>query len=283
MQPLRVLGSVNLDVVANVSHLPAPGETVGGATLAFHPGGKGANQALAAARMGADVVFTAAVGDDAEAGLATPLLAAEPRIKLDLSVAELPTGIALIVVDGSGENQIVVAPGANASLGPDAVRLPTSGPLLCQLEVPIETVAAAFGAASGPRILNAAPVVAGAAALLAQTDVLIVNEVERAAFADHLVRFSGLVVTTLGSRGATVEERGRTLASALPPAVDPIDTVGAGDAFCGTFAAHFERGSSLDRVLELAVTAGALATETAGAQPSLPTLDDVEARCPSRS
>lgn len=282
MQPLNVLGSVNLDVVASVSHLPSPGETVGDATLAFHPGGKGANQALAAARMGADVVFTAAVGNDAEAGLATPLLEAESRIELDLSVVDLPTGIALIVVDRDGENQIVVAPGANGALGPDRVRGLT-GSLLCQLEVPIETIAAALDAASGPRILNAAPFVAEAVHLLSDVDVLVVNEVERSAFAGALDTFGGLVVTTLGPRGATVEQQGRTIATSVPPAANPIDTVGAGDAFCGTFAAHFGTGSSLERVLELAVTAGALATESAGAQPSLPTLEEVETRCPSRS
>ncbi len=283
MQRLQVLGSVNLDVVASVSHLPSPGETVGGASLAFHPGGKGANQALAAARMGAEVGLIAAVGDDPEAGLATPLLRVEPRLDLDLVVVDRPTGVALIVVDDEGENQIVVAPGANAELLPWTIEGMRAGPLLCQLEVPIETVAAALTASSGPRLLNAAPVVVGTAELLGQIDVLIVNESERAALGGELAGFGGLIVTTLGARGATIEERGRLVASATPPQVVPIDAVGAGDAFCGTFAALFADDSPLERTLELAVTAGALATEVPGAQPSLPTLDEVEARCPSRS
>lgn len=281
MPSVHVVGSVNLDLVATAPRLPGPGETVGGARLARHPGGKGANQALAAARFGAEVTLTAAVGRDAEAAAATTLLEATPGLVLDAHRVDQPTGVALIAVDGVGENQIVVAPGANGALS--AAHLPATldaDAVLAQLEVPLPTVEAALRRAVGFRCLNAAPADDGAATLLAHCDCVIVNETERAALGSALDGFDGLVVTTLGAAGAVAHRDGRRLA-ATPPPVDVVDTVGAGDAFCGAFVTELAGGADLRRALAMAVTAGALATEQPGAQPSLPTRAEVEARCPS--
>ncbi|MEX1280964.1 MAG: ribokinase [Acidimicrobiia bacterium] len=281
MPSVHVVGSVNLDLVATAARLPAPGETVGGARLARHPGGKGANQALAAARLGAEVTFTAAVGRDPEAASAIALLEAASGLALDVHRVDEPTGVALIAVDGDGENQIVVAPGANAALAtshlPEVI---DADALLAQLEVPLATVDAALRRATGLRCLNAAPADHGAAALLTHCDCVIVNETERAALGSALTGFDGLVVTTLGAAGAVAHRGGRRLA-ASPPLVDVVDTVGAGDAFCGALVTELAGGADLERALAMAVTAGALATERTGAQPSLPTRADVEARCPS--
>lgn len=281
MASVHVIGSVNLDLVATASRLPQPGETVGGASFDRHPGGKGANQALAAARMGADTTLTAAVGDDAAPALA--LLAASDRLTLALHRVDAPTGVALITVDATGENQIVVAPGANELLRPEHLPNGDADATLVQLEVPIDTAAAALSAASGTKCLNAAPAHPRAARLLAWCDVVIVNEVEHSALAPALEDFGGIVVITLGGAGAVAHHRGEQIASARPPAVDVVDTVGAGDAFCGALATLLAEGADLDRALALAVTAGALATEVQGAQPSAPDRRSVEDRCPSPS
>jgi ribokinase len=281
MASVHVIGSVNLDLVATASRLPGPGETVGGASFARHPGGKGANQALAAARMGADTTLSAAVGRDADQALA--LLREADHLDLDLHLTDTPTGVALIAVDASGENQIVVAPGSNELLFAEHLPEIVADATLVQLEVPVATVAAALEAATGLRCLNAAPATPDAASLLAWCDVVVVNETERATLADALAEFDGLVITTLGADGAVAHRRGDEVAAARPPEVRPVDAVGAGDAFCGALVTMLAEGAELPRALALATTAGALATETRGAQASLPDRRAVEARCPSPS
>ena len=284
-----VFGSVNLDLVARVERLPRPGETLSGSSFAMLPGGKGANQALAARRAGADVTLVAAVGDDAFAAPATALLRADGVVVATVRCAGTPTGVALIHVDAAGENAITVVPGANgrldaAALGDDV--LVAGATLLLQLEVPMPAVAAAAarGRARGARvILNAAPIAPLGDGLLDALDVLIVNEHEARALAGALgvatepERFAtavhrrcrAAVVVTLGGRGALAAADGRLLAVAAP-SIEVVDTTGAGDAFCGGLAAALDAGANWRRALATGIAAGALACTGIGAQPALP-------------
>lgn len=277
MSAITVIGSVNLDFVATAASLPAPGETVTGATLARHPGGKGANQALAARRLGADVSLVARVGADGLADEALALLAAEgvdlEQCDTDAAAA---TGVALIAVAAGGENQIIVAPGANAAFTPDHLTAP-AGALICQLELPLETVAAAVAQASGFVCLNLAPAAPLAPAALARADLIVVNETEAAFYGPALHDLPGLVAVTWGARGAGLFQAGRQLAAAAPPPVDAVDATGAGDAFVGALVVALLEGQPHAAALAFACTAGALAATRPGAQPSLPTRAEVEA------
>lgn len=266
---LCVVGSVNLDLVARCGRLPRPGETVSGFAFERIPGGKGANQAVAAARLGARVTFVGCVGDDdlgreAVAGLEAAGISLE-RLKV---VAE-PTGVALVVVSGDGENQIVVVPGANASLAPEDVELPAADAVLTQLEIPLATVAAA-SKTDGLFCLNAAPSQAGE---IPRADVTIVNRLEL----DALGERTGLVALTLGAEGAVLLEDGDEIARARPPAVEAVDGTAAGDAFCACLVVSFAEGRPPADGLERACAAGALAASRLGAQPSLPTAAEVDA------
>ena len=278
MSAITVIGSVNLDFVATAARLPAPGETVTGATLARHPGGKGANQALAARRLGADVSLVARVGADGLADEALALLAAEgvdlEQCDTDAAAA---TGVALIAVAAGGENQIIVAPGANAAFTPDHLTAPAAGALICQLELPLETVAAAVAQASGFVCLNLAPAAPLAPAALARADLIVVNETEAAFYGPALHDLPGLVAVTWGARGAGLFQAGRQLAAAAPPPVDAVDATGAGDAFVGALVVALLEGQPHAAALAFACTAGALAATRPGAQPSLPTRAEVEA------
>lgn len=284
-----VFGSVNLDLVARVARLPKPGETLAGEAFSMLPGGKGANQALAARRAGADVTLHAAVGRDA---FADPALAhlAEAGVVLDgVRRVDAPTGVALIHIDARGENAITVVRGANAAadpaLVPDASLHPGSV-LLMQLEVPTEAVyaLAARARARGARVmLNAAPAQPLPGALLDTLDVLIVNEHEAATLSQPLGapaapddfaigiwrRFACATIVTLGGEGAFAVVDGR-LYAAPAPQVQVVDSTGAGDAFCGALAAAQDRGASWPRSLAEGVAAGALACQRSGAQPALP-------------
>ncbi len=275
---ITVVGSVNLDLVASGAPLPAAGETVTGAVLARHPGGKGANQALAAARLGAQVRLTARVGADPFANEALALLRAEG---VDLSAVAVdpvaPTGVALIAVSPSGENQIVVAPGANATFMPDQLTAAIEGALICQLELPIPTVAAAVAQARGFVALNLAPATEIPEALLARADLIIVNETEAAFYGPALHRAEGLVALTLGARGAELYRHGEKVAAATPPRVRVVDTTGAGDAFVGALVVALIENQPPGEALAFACAAGALAATRPGAQPSLPRRAEVEA------
>lgn len=273
-QPLKivVVGSVNLDLVASGVRLPAPGETVGGANFARHPGGKGANQALAARRLGANVSLIARVGRGA---FATEALALVRAAGIELSQCGIDesahTGVALIVVGDDGENQIVVAPGSNARLAPEHVSLPPHDALICQLEVPVAAVARAVEMSASFVCVNLAPAVEVPDIVFERADLLVVNETEAAFYGDRLQRARGLVARTLGARGAELWRDGARIATAVPPPVQAVDTTGAGDAFVAALVVDLLRQEPPETALRFACAAGAAATLTRGAQPSLPT------------
>lgn len=292
-----VVGSINLDLIANVGRLPGPGETVPGSHFATAPGGKGANQALAARRAGARVCMVGAVGKDAFAGEALALL---DEAGVDLSTvkkAETATGTALILVGGDGENMIAVVPGANGLVaeGDLAGSLFARGDhLLLQHEIPVETVAAALGAArkaGAVSVLNTAPFVASAAPLLPRADYVVANETEFDLYADALgleagerkqrmrafvAKTGGVLIVTLGGDGVlAVTPDDEFSVPALP--ITPVDTVGAGDTFCGYLAAGLDAGLGLADALRRAAAAGSLACLKPGAQPAIPLAGDVDA------
>ncbi|HSJ27938.1 MAG TPA: ribokinase [Acidimicrobiia bacterium] len=268
------MGSVNLDLVAYAPALPRPGETVTDATLERHPGGKGANQALAARRFGSEVRLVARVGEDLEADLALRELRADGvDLSATLPRADAATGVALIVVAPDGENQIVVAPGANRLLGAVDVTVGAGDTVVCQLEIPVEAVEAAIRQAAFG-ILNCAPARDLPVGVLDACDLVVVNETERAHYGDALDRHP-LVVETLGARGARVVRRGVEDLRVPSVAVEAIDSVGAGDSFVGALAAELTSGRELPTALRLAAAAGALATTKRGAQPAIPYRQDV--------
>ena len=261
MPLLTVVGSINLDLVARVARLPRPGETLTGGGFERFPGGKGANQAVAAARLGAQVRMIGAIGDDAfgeEAGVA--LRAAGVELELGRAAT---TGIALILVAAGGENQIVVVPGANAHV---ALTSP-GGAVLCQLEVPDEVVYAAARNADF-FALNAAP----ARPIGIEPDLLIVNRLEH-----EVVSRGKLVAVTYGADGAALFEGGEEVARAAPPPVDVVDGTAAGDAFAACLVVSLLEGRPRGEALRRACAAGALAASRLGAQPSLPTASQVDA------
>jgi ribokinase len=261
-----VVGSVNLDLVARCERLPRPGETVTDATFERVPGGKGANQAVAAARLGADVHFHGAVGQDSFAEEALRGLV-EAEVQLDVEQVEVPTGVALIVVDSNGENGIVVAPGANARLRPVGV----SGPVLCQLEVPLEVVRAAADIADF-FCLNAAPARPVPPDLVRRCDLVVVNRYEL----DALPEAPRLTALTLGAEGAALLDDGTEVARARPPRVVAVDGTAAGDAFTACLVVSLLEGREREEALARACAAGALAASRPGAQPSLPTAEEVD-------
>ena len=263
---ITVVGSVNLDLVARVERLPEPGETVGGATFARVPGGKGANQAVASARLGADVTMIAAVGRDAMADEALAGLR-DAGVTLQLEESDVPTGVAQIQVDGEGETTIAVAPGANGTL--TRVELPPHDAVLCQLEVPDEAVLSAWERCAGMFCLNAAP----AHPIAVDADLTVVNRHELEA----LVRRDGLVALTLGAEGAVLLDDGDEIARAEPPPVDAVDGTAAGDAFTACLLVSLLEGRSESESLTRACAAGAVAATRFGAQPSLPTSAEVDA------
>ena len=273
-----MVGSVNLDLVIRVEKLPVAGETVTDGAFSRHPGGKGANQALAARRLGATVNLIAAVGDDESARAALGLLQAAG---VDLSRCHihetLPTGIAMILVDSRGENQIAVAPGANRGLSPELLRLDHDEAVVCQLEIPIETVQAASRATSGFFGLNAAPARPVPEEILQRADLVVVNEVEHAAIGDGVKAVGGLVAVTRGGDGASLYRGGEMVATAVAPKVEVVDTVGAGDCFVAALTVSLIEGLPADVALKRAVFAGALATTMNGAQEAMPSRRDVDA------
>lgn len=274
---ITVVGSINLDYVATCASLPRAGETVTGATLARHPGGKGANQALAARKLGAEVCMIGRVGDDEMALPATALLEAY-GVELGgvVTDADAPTGVALISVDGDGENQITVAAGANHNVMPEQLPARIETPLIVQLELPIETVEAAVGRATEFVCVNLAPAAPVSDAMLRRADLIVVNETEAAFYGDALHHGGGRVVVTKGARGAAMYLRGVEMAWATPPQVRAVDAVGAGDAFVGAITVALLEGMDPQDALEFACGAGAVACTRAGAQSSLATRDEVE-------
>ena len=280
---VAVVGSCNVDLVATTGILPRPGETVLGSSFASIVGGKGANQAIAAARAGARCEMIGAVGDDAYAGAIRRALTDAGVGTKGLRTIVGPSGIALIVVSEAGENAIVVIPGANGALTAlaeaDGEAIDAADALLLQLEVPIEIVVAAATRARGLRVLNAAPARPLPPELLANVDLLVVNETEAMMLAETsdagaairvLLGLVPRVALTLGADGVRYADRtGAALVVAAPP-VRAVDTTAAGDTFTSVLATALAEGRETRVALELACAAASLCVETQGASTSIP-------------
>ncbi len=293
MSLVAVVGSANVDLVARAPRLPGPGETVLGTDFAEVPGGKGLNQAVAAARAGATTAFVGVVGIDDAAGLVRRVLADDSIDATAVRTSDRPTGRALIGVSDAGENSIIVVPGANAELSPADITV--HGPMiagatvvLAQLEVPIPAIIAAFEAARAVgaiTVLNPAPAAELPDELLRLVDICVPNEHE----ADLLGGAEALlaagidtVIVTEGARGATIHRAGGS-ERVEPFTVTPVDTTAAGDSFCGALAARLALGEPLAIAIVWASAAGALATTRPGAVPSVPTLAELEALVGTRA
>ena len=281
---VHVVGSINIDIIARVEQLPRPGETILALGTERLAGGKGANQAAAAARMGADCRMIGAVGTDDGGRWIRDLIAATGVDTSGIVAVEAATGAAHIAVEASGENQIIVLPGANAHVAPPPGV--ASGVLLAQLEIPIDRLAALFAASpSALRILNAAPPSPAALTMLADVDILIVNEHELAALSPGnsvpdqlrslLSRSEQVGIVTLGAKGLLAVWPDRELFVPAWP-VAALDTIGAGDCFCGALAALLDEGLVLEQALPKASAAAALCTLKPGALPAMPAREEVE-------
>ncbi len=297
MGKILVIGSSNTDLIARVSHLPAAGETLQGSAYQQAMGGKGANQAMAAHRAGGDVSFITSVGDDSNGDNA---IAYYRKEGLDVSesqrVAGVPSGIAMIWVDDRGENSIVIIPGANNKLSPEFIstvqeEIAHAEVVMLQMEIPYETIKAVCrlaGKSNTRVVLNAAPAVALDQELLGMIDILIVNETEAEVISGVRVetgkeeKVAGLlldsgvktVILTLGKRGSLLKSRE---ANYFEPAyqVQAVDTTAAGDTFCGAMVAEITRGHSLKSALKFATAAAAICVTRMGAQPSVPTEEEI--------
>lgn len=271
---LAVVGSANVDWTVRCAALPRPGETVRGTVEPRRPGGKGANQAAAAARLGASSTLFAQVGSDDAGRFLRDELAAFGVDVSRLRVSSVATGTAHITVDDQGESTIVYAAGANAGLTVSPESLATFDAVLVQLETPMAVLEACL-ASGRPVVLNAAPASPIADALLARCAAVVVNEVESRGLELHQ---APLAVVTRGSAGASLLARGREVSHVLPPRVEVVDAVGAGDVFCAAFTLRLVLGDPPEDAVRFAVIAGALATTAPGAQGHLPTTDEVLAR-----
>lgn len=286
---IYVVGSINLDYVAKLETLPKPGETVLGYEFTKRPGGKGANQAVSARRAGAQVSLIGHIGQDEDGAEALSVLIQDG---VDISAVErIPsmTGIAIIQVDAIGENAIAVLPGANNYLSADYVRnnlieLTSQDVVLLQQEVSQEATAAAIACAKrvgATILLNLAPVLPTSHSIAEQVDVIIANETEFTQLTGHPASTSAaeawcqktgkMLALTLGAGGAIFVGQGKTIRS-LPPLIEPVDTVGAGDTFCGYLAAGISSGASLDQTMALSVEASSACCLAEGSQNAMPWL-----------
>jgi len=270
---IAVVGSINADLVVQMPKLPGRGETVSSAEPKWFPGGKGANQAVAAARMSGMVSMFGAVGDD-EPGQMCLAALSQSGVNID-SVAKVssPTSTALVMVEHSGENQIVVADGANQHATFDLEQVSSADAVIVQFEVPESVIIEVGKAANGIFCVNAAPVREIAEELAGLIDVLIVNEHEFAQLGNPSF---GLVIVTAGSNEVVAYQGGEVVAKAQPPKVQALDTVGAGDSFVGAFIVSYASGQSIADSLERACAASALSTLKLGAQSGMPTSAEVD-------
>jgi ribokinase len=274
---VTVVGSINLDIIATTDRLPTAGETVGGGVLHQQPGGKGANQAVAAARLGASSRMIGAVGDDASGRLMLESLSAAGVSSADVAVLDGgATGTALIVVDRDGENQIVVCPGANAAFSLEGVDFGPDETVLCQLEVGLPVVLEAARRAAGFFVLNAAPAMDLPAELLERCDLVIVNETEYELI--PALAEAKLVAVTYGKDGSAMFEHGQRVAEAPASSVTVANTIGAGDAFCAALVLSLRAGLSYAQALAVANAVGADAVGDPSSQPTLGLLKDYVAR-----
>jgi len=273
---IAVVGSINLDIVANVKVFPQPGETVTNAIVNRFPGGKGANQALAAHRLGVSVYMVGRVGKDPLADEALHSLRTEG---VDISYCKAlegySTGLAMIIVNEAGENQIVVAPGANAAFAAEHLELPATDACIAQLEVPVATILRAARSSDNFFCLNAAPAKPVPHELLEHVDLLVVNEIEAQTLGKELDSYHGMLASTYGAEGAVLSRNGEQIAKSKPPKVEVVDTTGAGDAFTAALTVALVSGMAPQAALDRACVVGALTTTKMGAQSS-PTAADFE-------
>jgi ribokinase len=272
---IAVVGSINADLVVQMPNLPGRGETVSSAEPQWYPGGKGANQAVAAARMGANVSMFDEPGEMCLSALT------HSGVDID-SIARVstPTSTALVMVEHSGENQIVVADGANQHATFATEKISSADAVIVQFEIPEAVIIQAGKAATGIFCVNAAPVREISDELAELIDVLIVNEIEFAQLGKPDLK---LVIVTAGANEVIAYQNGEVLAKAQPPKVAALDTVGAGDTFVGAFVVAYASGQSVAESLELACAASALSTLKLGAQSGMPTAKDVNDFLTSRT
>ena len=269
---IAVVGSINADLVVQMPKLPGRGETVSSAEPAWFPGGKGANQAVAAARMGGNVSMFGAIGADEPGQMCLSALK-QSGVNVDAVVTvSSPTSTALVMVEHSGENQIVVADGANQHAVFDAAQISSADAVIVQFEIPDSVIVEVGKAAKGIFCVNAAPVRELSDELASLIDVLIVNEHEFAQLGEPK---SGLVIVTAGAKEVVAYQDGEVVAKSQPPKVEALDTVGAGDTFVGAFVVAYASGKTIPDALDLACAASALSTLKLGAQSGMPTASEV--------
>ena len=269
---IAVVGSINADLVVQMPKLPGRGETVSSAEPAWFPGGKGANQAVAAARMGGNVSMFGAIGADEPGQMCLSALK-QSGVNVDAVVTvSSPTSTALVMVEHSGENQIVVADGANQHAAFDAAQISAADAVIVQFEIPESVIVEVGKAAKGIFCVNAAPVRELSDELASLIDVLIVNEHEYAQLGEPK---SGLVIVTAGAKEVVAYQNGEVVAKSQPPKVEALDTVGAGDTFVGAFVVAYASGKTIPDALDLACAASALSTLKLGAQSGMPTASEV--------
>ena len=270
---IAVVGSINADLVVQMPKLPGRGETVSSAEPAWFPGGKGANQAVAAARMGGNVSMFGAIGADEPGQMCLSALK-QSGVNVDAVVTvSSPTSTALVMVEHSGENQIVVADGANQHASFDAAQISAADAVIVQFEIPESVIVEVGKAAKGIFCVNAAPVRELSTELASLIDVLIVNEHEFAQLGEPK---SGLVIVTAGANEVVAFQNGEVVAKSQPPKVEALDTVGAGDTFVGAFVVAYASGKTIPDALDLACAASALSTLKLGAQSGMPTASEVK-------
>ncbi|GAA4770554.1 ribokinase [Microbacterium gilvum] len=292
MSQIVVLGSANMDLVTRQPRLPEPGETMAGTGFATGAGGKGLNQAVAARRAGADVVFIGAVGDDGFGRELRGFLEAEGVAADRLATSDEPTGIAQVSVLDGGENSIVIVAGANgesALADGDAAAIAEASALVVQLERPLPLVEKGLSAAraAGVRtVLTPAPVDPAAALLLPLADILVPNESEALALSGEtdveaaarvLSATAGTVIVTLGARGSLIARGGEIVSRVEARRVEAVDTTGAGDTFVGVLVAWIVDAAELDDAVRAATAAAAIAVTRPGAAPAMPTRAEIDA------
>lgn len=270
---IAVVGSINADLVVQMPKLPGRGETVSSSEPSWFPGGKGANQAVAAARMGGNVTMFGAVGNDEPGQMCIDALSKSGVITDSILKVGSPTSTALVMVEHTGENQIVVADGANQYAAFDSEQVSAADAVIVQFEIPESLIIEVGKAANGIFCVNAAPVREISDTLLELIDVLIVNEHEFVQLGNPK---SGLVIVTAGSNEVVAYRDGEVVAKSAPPKVEALDTVGAGDTFVGAFIVAYASGETVAESLDIACAASALSTLKLGAQSGMPTANEVK-------